>query len=586
MHDLHKGFFITCLLGGLFLSGLAFLPVSCYAVNLPDAGRLQKELEQTLPIPQLSTIPEIPIEQPASLLPQKSVPKLTVKSFILAGNQQISTAELQPLLDKYTGKMIQFSDLQNLANGITSTYQAHGYLTSRAYLPAQDIADGVVQISILEGRLASPGFSVQGTDKVRLKKNRVLALLNSAMTEGQILKKSELERGMLLVGDLPGITAKSTLVPGASVGTSELLVEANEDSLLTGSVETDNYGGRYTGNFRGGGSLQLNNPTRVGDLAGLKLLSSGEGLNYLRGFYQRPVGFSGTSLGASLAWMNYSLGEEFKDDDIKGDSLIASVYLTHPVIRSREQNLYMSGNLDIKRLTDETAGITTKERDISVLKISLTGNQIDHLYNSGVTDFGVTLSAGKFDLSGVIDALATDAASARTDGNFYLLSGNISHTRYLPHNLSLFTGFQGQIPFGNLDSSEKLSLGGPASVRAYPQGEANGDAGYILNAELRRDFNQILPNHQLQTSLFIDHGRIWLHHDTWAGWQGSNPALENSYALSGTGIGAVLSKSGHYFVRASYGWALGNNKGRDTNGNNSEGKDSNGQFWLQAAYWF
>jgi hemolysin activation/secretion protein len=556
------------------------------AAPVPDTGSLLRDIEKQPRPEQKQEIPEIQVPQPGPVKATDSTLKLTLSAVEFSGNQEISNATLEKLAAPYLNRLLTFADLQQLVAKISRYYQQQGFLTSRAYLPAQEIASGKLVINILEGKLASPGFSLKVDKNLRLKEEIAVGLLRAAIPEGRILTKAELERGLLLLDDLPGILARSTLVPGASVGTSELLVEASEGNLLTGSLDLDNYGGRYTGDFRAGGSLQLNNPSRAGDLGGLKLLNSGGGLNYLRGFYQRPVGFLGTNLGIAFTWMDYSLGEEFKNDDIEGNSQIYSLYLTHPVIRGREGNFNFSSGYDHKKLTDEALGVTTKEREIDVIKMSLGGNVTDHLFTVGVTEFSTTLTAGLLDLSGVPGALAIDEVTAKTDGSFYLLSGSVSHTRFLTNTFSIFAGLQGQLPFGNLDSSEKLSLGGPAGVRAYPQGEAGGDAGYILNAELRYDLNDLLPKHQLQIFLFLDHGRIWLHEDPWVGWQGDNPALENSYSLSGAGIGAVISKTDRYYIRAGYGWALGNNKGHDRDGNDSEGRNPAGQFWLQATYWF
>jgi len=556
------------------------------AAPVPDAGTLLRDVEQSPRQEQRQEIPEIQVQQPGAVTGTDSTLSLTLAAVEFSGNQSLPSSVLEDLAAPYLGRPVSFTDLQQLIAEISRYYQQLGFLTSRAYLPAQEIAAGTLQIRIIEGQLAASGFSLNASQSLRLKQETALRLLRAAIPEGQVLRKAELERGLLLLDDLPGVAARSTLVPGASPGTSELLVDIREDKLLSGSIDVDNYGGRYSGDLRGGGSVQINNPGRVGDLGGLKLLSSGEGLNYLRGFYQRPVGVHGTRLGASVSWMDYSLGEEFKDDGIEGNSQVYGLSLTHPIIRGRDLNLNFSSSYDHKRLVDDVAGVTTRKRVIDVMAFSLSGDLTDHLYNFGVTAFSTTLTAGQLDLSGVPGALAVDQATAETDGSYGLLRGSVSHTRYLSNRFSLYAALQGQLPFGNLDSSEKLSLGGAASVRAYPHGEANGDAGYLLNAEVRYDLNDLLPNHQLQTCLFVDHGHIWLHKDPWAGWQGSNPALENNYGLSGAGIGVLLSRTGCYYVRASYGWALGNNKGRDANGKDSEGRNPAGQFWLQASYWF
>ena len=123
-------------------------------------------------------------------------------------------------------------------------------------------------------------------------------------------------------------------------------------------------------------------------------------------------------------------------------------------------------------------------------------------------------------------------------------------------------------------------------VRAYPQGEAAGDSGRLLNLEARYN----LPGYNfgsLQVVGFIDTGRVTLHNATWAGWQPTGrPGFPNSYSLSGAGIGLNLYRDAGFTVRSSLAWKLGKNPGADAIGRDSDGQDRSARFWLQATQQF
>lgn len=138
------------------------------------------------------------------------------------------------------GKELTLAQLQTLADRISARYHASGFLLARAYLPAQDIRNGVVEIAVLEGRLGKLAVSNGST----LTDARVASRL-SGLREGEALDGGALERELLLLNDLPGVQVRSTLRPGASVGTTDLDIQLARHAPYSGSVELDNYGNRY-----------------------------------------------------------------------------------------------------------------------------------------------------------------------------------------------------------------------------------------------------------------------------------------------------------------------------------------------------
>ena len=76
-----------------------------------------------------------------------------------------------------------------------------------------------------------------------------------------------LERGLLLLNDLPGISAQAKLDPGSEPGTTRLSVDVTEGPLISGSAWADNFGNRYTGAERLNAQVNWNNPSGAGDQA-------------------------------------------------------------------------------------------------------------------------------------------------------------------------------------------------------------------------------------------------------------------------------------------------------------------------------
>ena len=103
----------------------------------------------------------------------------------------------------------------------------------------------------------------------------------------------------------------------------------------------------------------------------------------------------------------------------------------------------------------------------------------------------------------------------------------------------------------NLDSAEKISLGGPFGVRAYPVGEAAGDDGYLATIELRYDVRQNMLPGSLSLSVFYDTGTVSINHDPYA-------AGDNNRRLSGAGLGVTLTKPRNFEARLSYASKVGN----------------------------
>lgn len=559
---------------------IAVAPAGVLAQVQPDAGRIQQELERGQmpgPAPRSPAAPVV--EEP--LRPALTAPaavRFPVNSFRITRGTAFTEAELLPLLKDFIGKDLSLADLQRAADLITLYYRERGYFVARAYVPAQDIKDGIVEISVLEGKLDR--ISIKPTGETRLRDSVVEARLRAALAADGLIREADLERGLLLLNDIPGVDVRSVLSPGAVLGTSMVTAELSEGPLVSGSIDVDNYGNKFSGRYRLGGTLSLNDPSGYGDLLSLRATAS-SGTSYGRLVYQIPLGDSGLRLGGAYAETRYTLCCEFAPLRARGDAQTATLNLLYPFLRGRDFSLYGTAAYDTRRYFNSTIVGTTSDRKADVVTLGVNGDSRDFLGGGGLSAFGFAVSSGQLNLDGWDADRAADAATARTHGGYIKAAYSLTRLQRLGEATSLYAGLGGQLASKNLDSSEKFILGGPLGVRAYPVGEASGDEGLLLNLELRYDIDPAL-----QLAAFVDHGEVRLHKTAWAGWQGANTRIGNRYGLSGYGIGLNWNQPGNFLVRAAVAHRIGDNPGRDANGNDSDNTKNRTQWWLQAVKYF
>lgn len=520
-------------------AAISLLSLSVSAATLPDAGQSQQNLEQRpLQLPGKQTL-DLNLPDAPSTEAKQGGPTLQVSGFTLQGNSAIASDELLPLLSDLQGRTVSLGELQAGANRITTLYRKRGYPLARAYIPAQEIDGGVVQISVLEGRYGE----IVLNDTAQLS-GAALAPL-AALKPGEAVRGDSLERSLLLLSDTPGVEVKSTLKPGTAVGASDLLVDVMPGPLLSGSVDADNYGNRFTGEYRLGGTLNVNSPLGLGDRLSLRAMGSDEEQQYGRIAYQLPIGPWATQVGVAYSDMDYQLAKDFEDLDAHGNARITSAYAIQPLVRSRDFSLYTQVQFDDKRLKDDIDQADSKsDKHSRVVTTSITGNSRDTLLGGGINSFALAWSQGSLNIDGA-DAQSTDDLTARTQGRFHKINPSLVRLQRLSERFSLYGQLQGQWADGNLDSSEKLFLGGAYGVRAYPQGEASGDQGWLANLELRYALTDAW-----QLNTFLDHGEVRLNKNTWSDG-------ENHRSLSGAGIGARWAANG-WQISTVAAWKLGN----------------------------
>lgn len=263
---------------------LLALSPSLFAQQPPSAGSQIQQIPPA-PVPQKAapTIRIQPSSAPAT--PASDAAKIVVNSLQVTGAQTYSEAELVALTGFSPGSELTLADLRGMALKITEHYRSKGHFVAQAYLPAQEIRNGAVIVVVVEGQYGKIAVRNQSNLSDTLVQRQL-----DGLNTGDTIAIAPLESRLLLLSDIPGVNVTSTLTPGASVGASDLIVDITPGQRVTGSIDADNGGNRYTGEYRLGATVNLNNAAGLGDVASLRVLTSGAGLNYARGSYQVQLG--------------------------------------------------------------------------------------------------------------------------------------------------------------------------------------------------------------------------------------------------------------------------------------------------------
>jgi hemolysin activation/secretion protein len=528
--------------------------------TVPEAGSLQQQLdkERRIELPKLQ--PQAPTVIPAPLKAQGEL-VVEAREFRFAGNTLVDKKILSQVLATYLERPLDLQELQTAASLVAQTYRNQGWI-ARAYLPEQDIEQGVITIQIVEAIFG--GIEIDEANKpILVGTAQIQALFDAQLQPGEKLSQHRLERALLLSDDLPGISANGALAEGNANGQTVMKIKMTNSPFISGDVTADNTGSRATGNHRALASLQVNSPARLGDQINLLALVS-EGSRYGRAAYTVPLGNDGWRVGVNASAMNYKVITHDVPNDLRGTSNVVGLEGSYPLLRSRMGNFYLNLSADRKGFDNERDGATSTQYHTSVYTLGLNGNNFDSLLGGGANSGSVTLSRGD---------LANQVNNETLQGEFRKLRYQLRRQQVLNSNLSANAVFSGQWANRNLDSSEKFYLGGASGVRAYPTSEGGASLGQMINLDLR----QQLPN-GFNASVFYDWGRL------------KDPAggsLAQAISLKGWGLALGWQSESGLSLKGTWSRRIGENPNPTSSGsgigNDQDGSLIRNRFWLTAS---
>ena len=588
----------------LFFSGLCL----CIGMFFPPFSEAQQTLKDTTGVPRVapdsgelwrqsqpSPVPPQPVQGKTELKKIEATPEkisfggktVALRGFRLVGNKIISSAELYSLLPPEYTKGSEFRvgipDVDKVTDTIADYYRQRGYFVALSYAAPQAFSDQILTLTILEGvmdKLAVDNKSGSyDTELLQRFASNNFCDERSLNCAKELLLDKNLERATGIVSDLPGVgLVSSLLAPGTTIGTSGVTLKVNPGKSYYGSLSADNYGNKYVSTTRLRGDFNYNNFFGIGDQINVNLLTSPNTKSLSGGLgYSQPIGYSGLRAGIGFNYGTYKLGDAFANLGAEGNSSIISPFLSYPIIRSREHNLYLRASYDYKQLDDRVGSVESSKKTANGYSLGLSGNLVDRLYGVNFNSYGLTFSSGN------VSQTSGNAGDQNSLGSYQKISYNLVRDQFLANiienqRLSLFASIYGQTTTKNLVSSEKIGLGGPSGVRAFPNGEAGGDIGIVGSLELRYAM-ALGDSHFLTTALFKDRG--WVKTDAVTPQGATASTYIESRILSGTGLSVSLSNPNLYALNLVYA-VRDDSKAKATSDDSYDGK----RFWVQGSLYF
>ncbi len=477
--------------------------------------------------------------------------QVKVRKLNLTGNQSLPLSEFSDIVAEYEGRLLGMEELRRLAEAIVARYRERDYLTVSAYLPEQDLSGGELTIAVVEAKLGK--VTVEGNKfydsayinwmfEPALKRNR---------EAGDLLRRSEVERQLLLLNDTMDLNVRSVLKEGENPGEVDLVLQVQDDRPTHLTIDYNNLGARSTGVHRLGGVFDWGNFTNRGDVFSLRYVESDllnadtKGLDLLFARYATPLNNQGTYFDFSYANSAFQVGQELQILDIRGEAAVFRAGLRHRVIRTSDVNLDVEGSLVYQDVENSILGQTFSRDKLREVVLGVSGDWASgEGRNYGA--FRVTQDLGK-----VLGGTDSDdpLASRGAGGGFTKLNMELSRVQRINDFSYLVLRGAAQAAFEPLPYAEQFGLGGISSVRGYQQSSYLGDSGYNLSAEVR--FAPIESERQLfEVGAFVDHGA--------AAVKSPLPGEISDIALTGAGITFQFRLPEETFIRADLAWPIGN----------------------------
>lgn len=470
-------------------------------------------LRQTEPkeIPQQSVKirPEVTVVEPT----KSDGSNIVVSGFLFEGNNVFKADVLASVLQRFVGQGLTLAELQYAADLVGKYYQDQNYV-ARAVVPEQDVVGGIIRIKIVESRLDKIEIddSLGGSDQDRMRD-----FVSAGLEAGDNLNLRRIERGTLLLNQLPGTDFQTVLRAGSSDGTSSIMVVPSLDPTQSFSAVIDRAGSSRSGQERIMLNASIHPLATFGDELAVTALAS-RGVQYGRAGYSLPIGSNGLSGSLALSGLRYSLLNT--PIEIKGSSAAAIFGLRYPVVLQFDQAVMLSFEVGYRSFSDRVVTLTTK-RSLVFGSASIDVTAADGLLAGGNSAFGINVLAGR----------------TASQGNHVRMFGYLSRRQNFTKRDAIILRISGQVASEKLDPSQLLMINGTSGVAAFTNDEdVSGRSG--VNG--RVTFEHIVAT-SLTASVFYDFGKVY------------GAAANRPTSLRGVGVGASWRPLAGLTIEASAG---------------------------------
>ena len=502
-----------------------------------EQDRIDREKQDITLQKLIPVAPEIVIpERGAGKGVSSDIKNIPVTQFDIDASELLTVTEIKQILEAYQGRNVSINELFEVVAELNKLYEEKNIKTARAILPAQEIKEGVVKISLVEAHLGEIRIEGQKHLRPSFVEDRI------HQKTGDLVSVTELESDLIRFNSLYEAQLRAGIVAGAEVGKTDITIEVQEPKRYALTSFADNAGSYTVGETRIGTLFQATNLIGIND----KLLLSATGTEGSRSYgfnYSIPVSKIDTILDLSYNKGNVEVIEgAFVPLDITGRSRNFSIGLTQPFAVGINRQWATYGRFSSRDSISKFSGFTQQDLNLKVIVMGLSAE-------AHYDDYAWTLD----------NSINVGTTALGGDETFSYFRANASRVDRLSGRLQLLTRAGLQYSFNDIiPSGEQFQVGGVYSVRGFSEGLLSGPKGYFGSIELRGRLSP--PSSAVSTGLspvlqalgFLEHGAAFPYRPG----QGHS---DDDY-LTSAGLGLMLDFGSRVSLKLTLAYPLDSNR--------------------------
>jgi hemolysin activation/secretion protein len=432
-----------------------------------------------------------------------------VKAITFTGNTVIATETLDSLTEEFKNQDLTWDEIKSIADSVTMAYQELGYILAKAYVPEQEIKDGVLEIRIVEGNVGK--LEVKGNKYYH---ERVIKRYFRPQMKHGVIRERMLESALLLTKEIPSVETRVVLKKGEKPGTADMLLDTKDSAAVKLSLDYNNFGHPLTGEDRYGTKIEFTDPW-WGNTLKLRGVTGNDPDDSKLGSVGLavPVSTYGTKVLFNYMNGNYLVGRELADLGLEGKSRIYGTGLYQPFIKTGTMNLSTTAHFERKYSKSFIDGEISTLDKLNTYGLTIEFDNLDRFLgkNIAIIDYSHGRILQKHDIP---------LSKIKADVRFNIYRLDVARIQKIYGYTNLMVRGSGQLTPNRVVSIEQKSLGGYGSVRGHEPALQMGDAGYTITGELmfappliaeKTIFGQRIAQ-MMQFAVFFDHGGVYTSH--------------------------------------------------------------------------
>ena len=461
----------------LCLIALFWLGSNAVALGQADPGQEALEAQQKAEAARAAAAASQggnALPQAPDLRPVAEAQCFPIDNIEVSGTSKVAPKSLKSLVARFENQCLGQVSIGKLINGISALYAEEGLITTRAYVPAQDIASRKLKVDVLEGRIESFVYQTADEDGKGVAGPARKVIWSFPGQPGEVFQLRDLEHGLESMNRLSSIKASANLQAGLAPGTTRVVIAEKKEDPIRGTFSLDNGGSEDTGRERVKFSLEMDDLLRLNDNIALSY-SGTENTNALAfsaslprrywrflasGSYSESL--SELSPVSDLFTQNASLNFQIERMLYRDDRVQASIY---GVVGSSWNQRYIN-----------IVGPTPQKH--SSLRL---GWKLNRQFEKASLSADIAIASGSrlFGADWDTSDLPPDAPNA----DFTKIDYALSYQRSIGKEMRIAFSLTGQSANSALFSGEQLTVGGWSSVRGFEGKGVAGDSGFYLRTD-------------------------------------------------------------------------------------------------------